>query len=282
MRQGWFWSILLACVCFLRYGSLEHECSTLPGWSHHHAHLHYHDALHSEGRGKHSGKKEFCPFPPTSSLTSPGLLSCTSFALLSSSFLMFIALCFTVRSPVAQQANNTVFSLFSPSVFLPPPPPALFRLNCVMLAHFLWLSKWCWRGKSFSIKCHTFCHLYLSVVISCFHVENVKSFSSPSFLALRAPLLTLSLLLPVSLSFSSLLNALFSNSEFFPFLAHFLLFDITPFVPVVSGPALPGGDRFSHSHSDVTQSISEGDKLSFKLLSVLKWKRKKMKGKKKS
>lgn len=148
-----------------------------------------------------------------------------------------------------------------------------------MLAHFLWLSKWCWRGKSFSIKCHTFCHLYLSVVISCFHLENVKSFSSPSFLALLAPLLTLSLLLPVSLSFSSLLNALFSNSEFFPLLVHFLLFDITPFVPVVSGPALPGGDRFSHSHSDVTQSISEGDKLSFKLLSVLKWKRK-MKGEK--
>lgn len=159
------------------------------------------------------------------------------------------------------------------------PPPPLFRLNCVMLAHFLWLSKWCRRRKSFSIKCHTFCHLYLSVVIGCFYPENVKGFSSPSFLALRAPLLTLSLLLPVSLSLSSLLNTLFSNSDFFPLLAHFLLFDITPFVPVVSGPALPGGDRFSHSHSDVTQSISEGDKLSFKLLSVLKWKRK-MKGEK--
>uniref|UniRef100_A0A8D3E862 Major facilitator superfamily domain-containing protein 3 n=1 Tax=Scophthalmus maximus TaxID=52904 RepID=A0A8D3E862_SCOMX len=37
-----------------RYGYPQHECSTLPGWSHHHAHLHDHDALHSEGRGKHS------------------------------------------------------------------------------------------------------------------------------------------------------------------------------------------------------------------------------------
>lgn len=56
----------------------------------------------------------------------------------------------------------------------------------------------------------------------------------------------------------------------FSLLSGFLLFDITPFVPVVTGPSLPAGDGCSHNYSDVTQSISQGDKLSFKLLSLFK------------
>lgn len=57
--QTCFCLMILVCVHSLRYGRLEHECSTLLGRSHHHAHLHYHDALHSKGWGKHSGKTDF-------------------------------------------------------------------------------------------------------------------------------------------------------------------------------------------------------------------------------
>lgn len=53
-------SVELLCnivnVVSQRYGGLEYERSTFPGRSDHHTHFHDHDALHSEGRGEHSGK----------------------------------------------------------------------------------------------------------------------------------------------------------------------------------------------------------------------------------
>lgn len=55
-----FYDVLSTCMSLLRYGSPEHECSTLPRWTDHHSHLHYHDALHSKGRGKHSGNSYYC------------------------------------------------------------------------------------------------------------------------------------------------------------------------------------------------------------------------------
>lgn len=62
--QTCFCLTILVCVHSLRYGRLEHECSTLLGRSHHHAHLHYHDALHSKGWGKHSGKNRLYSYLP--------------------------------------------------------------------------------------------------------------------------------------------------------------------------------------------------------------------------
>ncbi|KAM3611228.1 uncharacterized protein V6R79_015273 [Siganus canaliculatus] len=43
-------------LAHFRYGRPQHERSTFPRRPHHHAHIHDHDALHSESRGKHSGK----------------------------------------------------------------------------------------------------------------------------------------------------------------------------------------------------------------------------------
>lgn len=43
-RKGW----ILTCVCSFRYGRAEPECSALPGWSDHYAHVHNHDALQPE------------------------------------------------------------------------------------------------------------------------------------------------------------------------------------------------------------------------------------------
>lgn len=74
----------------------------------------------------------------------------------------------------------------------------------------------------------------------------------------------------ISLSVWGPLNAL----RLFPLLCRFLLFNISHCVPVVTGSSLPGADRDSHSHSLGAQSISEGDKLSVKLLSLLKLSRK--------
>lgn len=120
------------------------------------------------------------------------------------------------------------------------------------------------RGKSSAYSTTPIANLYLFVLISCFHLKKCQTqplFTAPIHFG------TLSPPPPHSFSFSPLI-APRSSADFIPLLSRFLLFDITPFVPVVTGPSLPGGDRCSHSYSDVTQSISEGDKLSFKLLSV--------------
>lgn len=144
----------------------------------------------------------------------------------------------------------------------------------MMLGHYLWLSVGAREGNPESTVPH------ISSPLSCHQLFPPGIVQAVSIHHCFPSLLTLSLLPShsVSLSFCSPLNALiFSLHSFFLLLSHFLLFDITPFVPVVTGPSLPGGDRCSHSHSDIIQSISEGGKLSFKLPSPLKWRRKRKK-----
>lgn len=44
----WRQERILMCVCSFRSGCAELECSALPGWSNHDAHIHNHDALQPE------------------------------------------------------------------------------------------------------------------------------------------------------------------------------------------------------------------------------------------